>query len=131
MDRPAFSRPVTVDIVPAVEVDALLEAAERESAQLQQRATAASAAAAAAEADARTAGIDGSSTTWTMVRLERFLENLKVEAQRDRARSSTSRNAVPRPGWRPSDPRRPMVPIRAHRVCRWRRRRQWCRRRSR
>jgi hypothetical protein len=77
--------PTRVDVVPASEVGALIEQTDREFVELEQRAHEARAQAEEHEALAAAEGIDPSSSTWTMVRLQRFLDGLRDEAHRDAA----------------------------------------------
>ena len=79
------TRPETFDIIPADEVGALIEATDRDFVDLERRALEASHAAEEAEAAANEAGIDPKAATWSMVRLQRFLDTLRDEALRDAA----------------------------------------------
>jgi hypothetical protein len=83
MSNHQIARPIALDIVPASEVGDLIDATDREFSKLEQEAARASAAAREAEARAAEAGVDPKSSTWTMVRLQRFLDTLHAEARRD------------------------------------------------
>ena len=79
----SLPRPAALDVVPASEVGALIERTDREFTELEARAAEAAARADEAEQLARAAGVDPKSSTWTMVRLQRFLDTLRAEVERD------------------------------------------------
>src|SRR5262245_43266830 len=77
--------PEVLDLVEAEQVTADIEAIERELAVLEREAAHAVEAAAQAEETAQAVNVDASATTWTIVRLQRFLDELRSEAERDAA----------------------------------------------
>src|SRR5262245_8128046 len=81
--RPRLQAPEVLDLVEADQVGEQIANTERDLADLEQRATEASNAATRAEDAAQAVNIDTSATTWTIVRLQRFLEDLRAEAERD------------------------------------------------
>jgi hypothetical protein len=83
MERNALNRPIAVDVIPAAHVASLIEQTDQEFARLEREAAAAVDAALEAEADAHEAGIDPKQSQWTIVRLQRFLDTLREEANRD------------------------------------------------
>ena len=83
--RLRLQAPEVLDLVDADEVGDLVARTEREFAVLQKRAAEAVTAAEQAEASARLVDVDAGATTWTAVRLQRFLDELRAEAERDAA----------------------------------------------
>ena len=83
MNNPRFARPVPLDVVSADEVGDLIESADREFVALERELAERSAEAAALEASAKTMGVDPDGSTWGMIQLQRFLEELRHEAHRD------------------------------------------------
>jgi hypothetical protein len=75
--------PEPLDLVPAEQVRAMIASTDRELATLEREAETARGAADAAEARAREAGVDGRASTWAMVRMQRFIDGLRSEADRD------------------------------------------------
>ena len=75
--------PEPIDLVSADEVERLISSTDEELAALDREAVAALAAADEAEAWMRSAQVDEQSSTWAMVRLQRFLAALREEAERD------------------------------------------------
>jgi hypothetical protein len=82
---PKLPKPQALDVVPASEVGALIEETDRVFVDLERELQAVNAEAAEVEALAAVEGIDPSASTWTMVRLQRFLDDLREEARRDAA----------------------------------------------
>ena len=78
-----IDRPEPVEMVDAAEVNALIAATDDRLADLERRAQAASALAERAAERARAEGVDEAAATWAMVRLQRFLDGLIAEAERD------------------------------------------------
>jgi hypothetical protein len=85
VNQPKLSKPQALDVIPASEVSSLIEETDRVFVQLERELEIASAAADELEAQAAAEGIDPTASTWTMVRLQRFLEDLRDEAERDAA----------------------------------------------
>ncbi|MEI8002651.1 MAG: hypothetical protein WCI50_15010, partial [Actinomycetes bacterium] len=77
--------PEVLDLVDAGSVEGQITRTELELADLEREAAELCAAADAAEESARLGNLDLGSSTWTIVRLQRFLEELRVEAERDAA----------------------------------------------
>lgn len=75
--------PEPVDLVPADEVSELIAAADRDLTELELRVEQATAAADEAEGWVRESGVDEQASTWTLVRLQRFVTDLREEADRD------------------------------------------------
>jgi hypothetical protein len=75
--------PEPLELVPADEVHAMIASTDRELAMLEREAAAACGAADEAEARAREAGVDGRASAWAMVRMQRFLDGLRGEADRE------------------------------------------------
>src|SRR5262245_25902084 len=78
-----LQEPEILDLVEADQVSDKVANTRRELALLEREAEAAMAAALEAEEAARTVNIDAAATTWTIVRLQRFLGELRAEAERD------------------------------------------------
>jgi len=83
--HPRVQAPEALDLVDAAQFSGDVAEIERELAELTERAAAAVAAADDAETTARSVDIDVAATTWTIVRLQRFLDDLRAEAERDAA----------------------------------------------
>jgi hypothetical protein len=79
------SLPQQLDIVPAAEMSSILEQTDRDFVELERVHGETLADADEAEALAAAEGVDPTSSTWTMVRLQRFLGGLREEAERDAA----------------------------------------------
>jgi len=77
--------PAVLDLVSADEISALLASTQHDLDMLEREAVEVSALADAAEESGRSSSVDTGSTTWTIVRLQRFLDDLRVEAHRDAA----------------------------------------------
>jgi hypothetical protein len=75
--------PVALDLVPAEHVREIIATTDVELTQLERSAADARAAAEHAEHAASEAGLDSESSAWTMVRLQRFLDGLRDETQRE------------------------------------------------
>jgi len=75
--------PQALDLVDADEVGERIAETELELSALEREAADAVAACERAESSASTVNIDATSTTWTIVRLQRFCDDLRAEAQRD------------------------------------------------
>jgi hypothetical protein len=82
---PKLTKPQSLDVIPATEVGALIEETDRVFVRLERELEIALAEADEAEALAAAEGVDPEASTWTMVRLQRFLDDLRVEAERDAA----------------------------------------------
>src|SRR5262245_59313874 len=78
-----LQEPEVLDLVEADRVSDQVASTQRELTLLEREAEAAVAAAMQAEEAARTVNIDTAATTWTIVRLQRFLGDLRSEAERD------------------------------------------------
>jgi hypothetical protein len=83
MSPSRLSPPQQLDIVPASEVGSILEQTDRDFVELERVHEETRAEAEEAEALAAAEGVDPKSSTWTMVRLQRFLDGLREEATRD------------------------------------------------
>jgi hypothetical protein len=79
----SLTPPERIDVVPADAVGALIERADREFAQLEEHARRAVAEAERLEERATAEGVDPKASAWTMLRLQRFLDQLREEARRD------------------------------------------------
>jgi hypothetical protein len=77
--------PAPFEVVSGEQVGHIIEATDREFVELERRAAEVRAEADEATRRAEAAGVDPNSSTWTMVRLQRFLDGLRDEAQRDAA----------------------------------------------
>jgi hypothetical protein len=75
--------PQRLDVIPASEVGELIEQTDREFVQLERLAAEARAEAEEQERLAAAEGVDPKSSSWTMMRLQRFLDGLHEEAGRD------------------------------------------------
>lgn len=75
--------PEPVDLVPAEEVSELIAATDRDLAEMELRVEQARGAADEAEGWLRESGVDEQASTWTLVRLQRFVTELREEAHRD------------------------------------------------
>jgi cell division septum initiation protein DivIVA len=75
--------PQRLDVIPATEVGELIETTDREFVQLERVAAEARAEAEEQERLAAAEGVDPKSSSWTMMRLQRFLHGLHEEAGRD------------------------------------------------
>ena len=85
MNQTKLPKPQAIDVVPASDVSALIEATDRAFVQLERELEIARSEAEQLESLAAAEGIDPAASTWTMVRLQRFLEDLRDEARRDAA----------------------------------------------
>ncbi len=77
--------PEPFDLVPVEEVERLVAETDREFQLLERRAADAVAAAEAAERRQRELAWDDTTSTWTIVRLQRFLDQLRHETEQERA----------------------------------------------
>ena len=75
--------PRALDLIPAEQVRDIIARTDHELTELERSAEDAHGAAERAERAVREAGLDPESSAWTMVRLQRFLEGLREETQRD------------------------------------------------
>jgi len=82
---PRLTPPSPVDVVPVDRVAEVIESADREISELEQRAADLRARAERAEVDAKTSGMDPEASTWGILRLQRFLDLLREETTRDAA----------------------------------------------
>lgn len=78
-----LSPPELVDLVPAERVREIIALTDRDIAELERRANEACGEADQAELRAQESGVDGRSSTWAMVRMQRFLDGLRSEGERD------------------------------------------------
>jgi hypothetical protein len=78
-----LTTPEPVELLAADEVSALVAQTQRDLASLEQRVADARAAADALEERARAEGADERASTWAIVRLQRFIDGLREEAERD------------------------------------------------
>jgi hypothetical protein len=85
MADPRLARPESLEIIPADVVGELIDATDRDFAEFEQRAAVLVAEADEAEIRAREAGVDPTAATWSMTHLQRFLDTLRAEAERDSA----------------------------------------------
>jgi len=85
MPNTPYARPEPLDVIPVERVSTLIADADRDFVELERRAAEATADAEEAERLAGEMGVDPKSSTWTMVRLQRFLDGLREEAARDAA----------------------------------------------
>src|SRR5262245_11598951 len=83
MEPNRLTPPDPVDLVPADSAQASIAETTREVAQLQREAELATLAADAAEARAAEAGVDGRAATWALVQMQRFLDGLRADVERD------------------------------------------------
>src|SRR5262245_8292911 len=83
MTRVRLEAPEALDLVDADEVAELIASTKRELDGLERHARDAVAAATAAESTAAAVQVDAAATTWTIVRLQRFLDGLREEAADD------------------------------------------------
>lgn len=83
MSPQPLTAPRPLDIIGADQVEAQLEVLERELADLERRAAEATAAADHAEQQALAEGAHAGASPWAIVRLQRFLDNLREEVERD------------------------------------------------
>ena len=75
--------PRALDLIPAEQVRDIIARTDHELTELERSAEDAHGTAERAERAVREAGLDPESSAWTMVRLQRFLEGLRDETQRD------------------------------------------------
>src|SRR3974377_2288097 len=81
----ALNPPVLLDFVPAQTVRALIEQVDRDFTDLEHRAADATALADELEARAADEGIGPQSSQWGMEKLQRFLDDMRDEVDRDAA----------------------------------------------
>jgi hypothetical protein len=75
--------PTAVELIPGDEVAELIAETDRRLASLEREVAAATGVADDAERRAAAEGVDGPTSTWAIVRLQRFLDDLREEAERD------------------------------------------------
>src|SRR5262245_6507370 len=83
MAAPRLTPPEPVDLVPVERVRELIARTQRELTDLGNAAEASVAEADELEAHTQDAGLDDQTSTWTMVRLQRFLDDLRAESDSD------------------------------------------------
>ena len=83
MNSPRFTRPLPLDVVPVDQVGDLIESADREFVGLERELEERTAEADELEASARAMGVDPDGSTWGLIQLQRFLEELRRDTQRD------------------------------------------------
>jgi len=106
-----LSAPEPIELVSPDDASALIAATQRELEELARRATDARQTADAVEARLRTEGADERSSMWAIVRLQRFIDDLRDEAERD---AQTIVESARRGARQPPDPafEGPFVPRR-------------------
>jgi len=83
MPASRLNAPQPLDIVAADQVNQIIADIDREIAELEREATRLTREADALEARLRNDGLDDASMTWTMVRLQLFLDQLRAQAQEE------------------------------------------------
>jgi hypothetical protein len=83
MTSPRFTRPLPLDVVPADQVGDLIESADREFVGLERELEERTAEADELETSARAMGVDPDGSSWGLIQLQRFLEELRHETRRD------------------------------------------------
>jgi hypothetical protein len=83
MTSPRFTRPLPLDVVPADQVGDLIESADREFVGLERELEERTAEADELETSAKAMGVDPDGSSWGLIQLQRFLEELRHETRRD------------------------------------------------
>jgi hypothetical protein len=83
MEPNGLGPPDPVELVPAASAHATITNTTRDLAQLRREADLARLAAYAAEGRAAEAGVDGQSATWALVHMQRLLDELRADVERD------------------------------------------------
>jgi hypothetical protein len=119
MTSSRLTPPQALDLVSADRVRDMIAHADAELSALERDAETSTSAADRAEGAVKEAGLDPEATTWTMVRLQRFLDGLRDETQRDvetmlelarqQARFRLSEVGAPGPGSMTTPP--PAAPV--------------------